>query len=113
VLNFLELAAGRDRGLAAHFGGGAQAAEPKLIEDWRGKIDQIAQAFSAAELFLVTTADTFALNESVRCMKEVRESNRSLQLRSIVLNRVVRRAGNCSVCRKQVKAARMAESFLR
>ncbi|HXF15071.1 MAG TPA: ArsA family ATPase [Terriglobales bacterium] len=113
VLNFLELAAGRDRVLAAHFGGGAQAAEPKLIEDWRGKIDQIAQAFSAAELFLVTTAETFALNESVRCMKEVRESNRSLQLRSIVLNRVVRRAGNCSVCRKKVKAARMAESFLR
>jgi len=66
VLNFLELAAGRDRVLAAHFGGGVQTAEPKLIEDWRGKIKQLTQAFSAAELFLVTTAEKFALNESVR-----------------------------------------------
>jgi len=113
VLKFLELAAGRDRVLAAHFGGGVQAAEPKLIEDWRGKIDQLAQAFSDAELFLVTTAEKFALNESVRCMSEARESSPYLKLKSVVLNRVVRRAGKCSFCRKRVKAARSAEFFLR
>jgi arsenite/tail-anchored protein-transporting ATPase len=111
VLKFLELAAGRDRVLAAHFGGGLQA-EPKLIEDWRGKIEQLAQAFSAAELFLVTTAEKFALNESVRCMSEVRESSPSLRLSSIVLNRVIRRAERCAFCKKRVKAARAAEFFL-
>jgi arsenite-transporting ATPase len=113
VLNFLELAAGRDRVLAAHFGGGVRTIEPKLIDDWRGKIDQIARAFSTAELSLVTTAETFALNESVRCMSEVRESSPSLKLKSVVLNRVVRRAGRCGFCKKRVKAAHAAELFLR
>jgi arsenite/tail-anchored protein-transporting ATPase len=113
VLKFLELAAGRDRVLAAHFGGGVRAMEPQLIEDWRDKVTQLAQAFSASELFLVTTAEKFSLNESVRCMKEVRESNTSLKLKSVVLNRVIRRGGKCSFCKRRVKAARMAESFLR
>ena len=113
VLRFLELAAGRDRVLAAHFGGGVLVMEPKLIEDWRDKVTQLAQAFSAAELFLVTTAEQFSLSESVRCVKELRESNTSLKLKSVVLNRVVHRAGKCSFCKKKVKAAGTAESFLR
>lgn len=113
VLNFLELAAGRDRVLAAHFGGGVRATEPKLIEDWRGKIDQMAQAFSVAELFLVATAEKFALNESVRCMREVRQTSPSLKLKSVVLNRAVRVGGKCAVCKKRAKAARAAELFLR
>ena len=112
VLNFLELAAGRDRVLAAHFGGGVPSLEPKLIDDWRGKIDQLAQAFSAAELFLVTTAEKFALNESVRCMKEVRQSSPSLKLKSVVLNRVVRRGAKCAFCKKRVKLAHAAEILL-
>ena len=113
VLNFLELAAGRDRVLAAHFGGGVQAAEPKLIEDWRSKIDQLAQAFSAAEIFLVTTAEKFALNESVRCITEVHQTNPSLKLKSVVLNRVVRHAGKCAFCKKRIKAVSAAQSLLR
>ena len=113
VLKFLELAAGRDRVLAAHFGGGVRAATPKLIEDWRGKVDQLAQAFSAAELFLVATPEKFALNESVRCVRQVRQTSPSLKLKSIVLNRVLRRAGKCSFCRKRVEAARHSELFLR
>ena len=113
VLNFLEVAAGRDRVLAAHFGGGMRTTEPKLIEDWRGKIDQLAQAFSAADLFLVTTSEKFALNESARCMSEVRQTTPSLKLNSVVLNRVVRVGGKCAFCKKKVKAAHTAELFLR
>jgi arsenite-transporting ATPase len=113
VLNFLELAAGRDRVLAAHFGGGVRAAEPKLIEDWRGKIEQLAQAFSAADIFLVTTAEKFALNESARCMSEVRQGSPSLKLKSVVLNRVVQRAGKCVLCNKRAKLAGGAKLFLR
>lgn len=113
VLNFLELAAGRDRALAEHFGGRTRAREPELIEDWRSKVEQLRQAFSDSELFLVTTAEKFALNESVRCIKEVSETNPTLKLKSIVLNRVVRRAGKCNFCKKRVTAARAAESFLR
>lgn len=113
VLNFLELAAGRDRVLAEHFGGGSQAEEPKLIEDWRGKIEQLQQAFSAAQLFLVTTAEKFALNESVRCLAEVRRSGPLLALKAVVLNRAVLRAGRCGLCKSRVKGVRAAKSFLR
>ena len=113
VLNFLELAAGRDRVLAAHFGGGVPAARPKLIEDWREKIDQLAKAFSTAELFLVTTAEKFSLNESARCIEQVNLTNPSLRLKSVVLNRSVRRANNCAFCKVRVKALRAAELFLR
>jgi arsenite/tail-anchored protein-transporting ATPase len=113
VLNFLELAAGRDQVLAQHFGGGTRAREPKLIEDWRAKVEQLEQAFSAAELFLVTTAEKFALNESARCIAEVERTSPSLKLKSVVLNRVVRRAGRCAFCKKRVASARSAKSFLR
>ncbi len=112
VLNFLEIAAGRDRALAEHFGGGVQAQEPKLIEDWRKQVEQLRQAFSDSELFLVTTPERFALNESVRCLTEVRETT-SLKLKAVVLNRIVRRTNKCSFCRKKATASRTAESFLR
>lgn len=113
VLKFLELAAGRDRVLAQHFGGGVRPGQPKLIEDWRGKVEQLAHAFSEAELFLVTTAEKFALNESARCIAEVAKTNPSLALNSVVLNRAVRRVEKCSFCKKKVRATRAAESFLR
>jgi arsenite/tail-anchored protein-transporting ATPase len=113
VLNFLELAAGRDRVLAAHFGGAIRSTEPKVIEDWRGKIEQLAQAFSAAQLFLITSAEQFALNESVRCMSEVRQGSPSLTLKAVVLNRVVRHGGNCALCKKRAKIGGAAKLFLR
>jgi arsenite-transporting ATPase len=113
VLKFLEVAAGRDRALAEHFGGRIGAREPKLIEDWREKVEQLAKAFSDSDLLLVTTAEKFALNESVRCISEVRRSSPSLKLKSVVLNRLVHRAGKCSFCKKRVTAAKTAVSFLR
>ena len=113
VLNFLEVAAGRDRALAEHFGGGVQTREPELINDWREKVEQLRQAFSDSELFLVTTAEKFALNESVRCIKEAREANPSLRLKAVVLNRVVRSGGKCNFCKKKATAGRAAQSFLR
>jgi len=112
VLKFLELAAGRDRALAERFGGVGEK-EDELIEDWRGKIGQLARAFSDSDLFLVTTAEEFALNESVRCVRDLNEANASLQLTTAVLNRVVRRARSCGLCRKKAVAARRAASFLR
>ena len=113
VLNFLEVAAGRNRALAEHFGGGSRPQEPKLIEDWREKVEQLRQAFSDSELFLVTTAEKFSLNESARCMSELRETSPSLRLRAVVLNRVVRRGGECVFCRKRITATHAAESLLR
>lgn len=112
LLKFLELAAGRDQILAAHFGRGAQAEQPSLIQDWQEKIEQLTEAFSAADLHLVTSAEKFALNESVRCMRDLAIPSSLRKLKSIVLNRVVRRATKCAACKMRVTAAKRARSFL-
>lgn len=112
ILKFLELAAGRDRVLAEHFGG-AVGEQPELIQDWRDKIEQLRNAFSAADLFLVSTAEEFALNESLRCIDELRRTNPALCLKTVVLNRMVRHPGKCKFCRKRAVAGRRAASFLR
>jgi arsenite/tail-anchored protein-transporting ATPase len=112
LLKFLELAAGRDRILAEHFAGSLPRNEPKLIQDWRAKIEQLTNAFSASGLFLVTTAEKLALNESVRAIQELSKTNSSLKLVGIVLNRVVLHAEHCAACRKRAAGACHARSFL-
>jgi arsenite/tail-anchored protein-transporting ATPase len=112
-LKFLDLASGRDRVLAEHFGGGLASAQPKLIQEWQSKIQQLADAFSASNLFLVTTGEKFALNESVRCIRDLSKTDASLKLQGVVLNRVLQRAGKCATCCKKIAAANRAKSFLR
>ena len=113
LLNFLDLAAGRDRILAQHFGGRTAQVGARFVEEWRSKIEELQQSFARANLFLVTTAEEFALNESVRCVEELRKSNPYSELGAVILNRVVGRAGNCSLCKKKAAAARAARAFLR
>ena len=112
LLNFLELSADRDRILAQHFGGKTQGTESGFIDEWRAKINSLQRAFSNADLFLVTTAERFALNESVRCLRELQESNPEIALRAVVLNRVVLTPGSCSRCRKRVQSAKAARVSL-
>ena len=114
LLNFLELAAGRDQVLAQHFGGRPAQIEKgtRFLADWRTKIEELQQAITRASLFLVTTAETFALNESVRCLRELRNSNPSLKVKAVILNRVTGRPGNssncCSNCKKKAADAQAA-----
>jgi arsenite/tail-anchored protein-transporting ATPase len=112
VLKFLALAAGRDRILAEHFRGAA-AKPPPLVQDWTDRIERLSEAFSAADLFLVTTAEKFALHESVRCIDDLRRTNSDLRLKAVILNRVVVHPGSCKLCRKKAVAARRAATFLR
>jgi arsenite-transporting ATPase len=118
LLNFLDLSADRDRVLAEHFGGTTQRRTGDFVSDWRSKIGDLQAAFAKANLFLVTTPERFALNESVRCMQELRASNPELALRAIVLNRIVRqkRVGQksaCPNCRRRSQATRSATAQLR
>ncbi len=113
LLNFLELAAGRDRVLAAHFGGSAQAIGERFIEEWRGRLEELRRAFAEAALFLVTTPEKFALNESLRCVAQLQNTNVEMQLKAIVLNLAVIRVGKCSFCKKRAAAAKLARSLLR
>jgi arsenite-transporting ATPase len=113
LLNFLELSADRDRILAEHFGGNVPSREASFIDEWRGKIAELKKAFAGASLYLVTSAERFALNESVRCIEELNTSNPDLALQAVVLNRVVVRPGRCSHCRKRAQAERAARAELR
>jgi arsenite-transporting ATPase len=113
LLNFLELSADRDRVLAEHFGGRSRKPEPTFIEEWRDKVEALRSAFASARLFLVTTSERFALNESVRSIETLKKSNPELPLHAMVLNRVIFDSAKCPICHKRAKAARAARIELR
>jgi arsenite-transporting ATPase len=113
-LDFRNVAESRDRVLAAHFGGQATVTHA-FLDEWRQIVARVYAALSAesAKLVLVTTAESFALNESVRAAETLAESDR-LQINEIVLNRVVAHAGKtgCKRCRARSATVRSATVFL-
>jgi arsenite-transporting ATPase len=111
-LDFLDAAGGRDRLLAARFGGAKLPSEPFLAE-WRGLVAKVSDALRAPEsrLVLVTTPETFALNESVRARDTLQASG--LAVSEVVLNRIVRAGGACRDCRQRAARARAAAPFLK
>ncbi len=114
-LNFLELAASRDRVLAAHFGGRAsESGRFVFIDEWRKIVEGIYTALAKrAKLFLVTTPEKFSLNESLRCAQELETYSPPIQISEIVLNRCVLKASDCDVCRSQARATSEAQKFLK
>jgi arsenite/tail-anchored protein-transporting ATPase len=113
LLNFLELSAGRDQVLAAHFGGNIQTSSLRFVEEWRGRLEQLKEAFARAALYLVTAPEKFALNESVRCVAQLQRTNPGMQIKAVVLNCVVLRAQRCPFCKDRVAAVNRAAAFLR
>jgi arsenite-transporting ATPase len=113
LLNFLETAAERDQVLAQHFGGVRTGQKSDFIRKWHLKLQQIRRVFETARLILVTTAEDFALNESLRCIRQLVESHRAMQLSGVVLNRVIQDLGGCAHCSDNAKAAEKTERRLR
>jgi arsenite-transporting ATPase len=112
-LDILELTASRDRLLAQHFGGSAQSATNPLIAEWRQMVETVRAALlSNAEIFLVTTAEKFSLNEARRGMLALRSISPDLDLTGIVLNKAVLASRQCRICRKRYAATRNAREFL-
>ncbi len=112
-LDFVELASSRDAVLAAHFGGTAKPVAA-FLGTWRKIVEAIRDALIGnAKLFLVTTPERFALNESLRCAQQLRDSPEHLEFSSIVLNRAVRAAAACAFCKKRAAATRSASSLLK
>ena len=114
-LNFLEVASSRDALLAQRFGGRTSGPAHGFLEKWQGTVRQLKEAFSAdqAEVLLVTTPETFSLNEAVRCVDTLQESAPEMRLGGIVLNRVVLDAKNCARCRQRVLQGKRADEFLK
>jgi arsenite-transporting ATPase len=114
-LNFLEVASSRDDLLAQRFGGRTSAPAHGFLDQWQATVRQVKEAFSAerAEVLLVTSPETFSLNEAVRCVDALRESAAEMRLGGIVLNRVVTSAGKCLRCRARVLQGKKAIQFLK
>jgi arsenite-transporting ATPase len=74
----------------------------------------LKEAFSAeqAEVMLVTSPESFSLNEAVRCVAALKESAPEMRLGGIVLNRVVVKAEDCRRCRYRARLAKQAVQFL-
>jgi arsenite/tail-anchored protein-transporting ATPase len=65
-----------------------------------------------AEILLVTSPETFSLNEAVRSLESLAESAPEMRVQTIVLNRVVKKGVHCPHCSRRAQAARKAEKFL-
>lgn len=112
-LSFLELAASRDRVLAAHFGGSQRTPMQEFLNEWQTLAETLRAAFGkAAKLFLVTTPQKFSLNESVRSVAELAKSSPELTVSNVVLNRVVVGRGACAVCSNNSRLTKTAKEFL-
>lgn len=113
-LDFLKFAASRDQVLAAHFGGAAGLTGESLLGDWTARLENLLTVLrDEAELVLVTTPETFALQESLRCSRTMQKLSPPLQFQEIVLNRAVLNASACSRCRKQKSTTNASRRFLR
>jgi arsenite-transporting ATPase len=114
-LNFLEVASSRDDLLARRFGGRTSSPTHGFLNKWQATVRQVKEAFSAeqAEVLLVTSPETFSLNEAVRCVDALKESATEMRLGAIALNRVVMSAENCKRCRARVQQGKKAVQFLK
>jgi len=112
LLRFFELAGSRDQILANHFAGGARLPGPPFLDEWRGMLQRVIDALAgAAQLYLVTTPERFALNESIRCVDALAGGSPALAVSAVVLNRAVLR-GSCPACRGRAAEARRARALL-
>jgi arsenite-transporting ATPase len=112
-LNFLDVAASRDRVLAEHFGGSARPSFP-FLDQWHAMVQSVLEALTRnARITLVTTPEKFALQESVRASRELAEAAGGLIISEIVLNRLVPRTSQCGICRTRFESGRAAVSFLK
>lgn len=113
-LDFLDVAGNRDRLLAERFGGKLQPISRPFIAEWRRMVDAVGEALQSSDsrLVLVTTAESFSLNESVRVTRALREDS-DLRVHEIVLNKAVAAAGDCENCGVRAADTRAAGRFLK
>ncbi|HXB19866.1 MAG TPA: ArsA family ATPase [Candidatus Solibacter sp.] len=113
-LNFLNVASSRDTLLAQRFGGRAALPSHPFLRRWELMVKQVKEAFTAgdAEIVLVTSPETFSLNEAVRSLESLDQSVPEMKVGAIVLNRVIQQAGTCVRCRRRLQMKNRAVQFL-
>ena len=114
-LDFLSVASSRDAWLAQRFGGRMARPAQAFLERWQAAVDRLKDAFSArsAEILLVTTPETFSLNESARSIASLGRSAPKMRIGGIVLNRTIAAGESCSDCRRRAQMTRRATRWLK
>lgn len=114
LLEFLDLARGRDRVLAAHFGGHARPVGAKLLAEWRAMAEAVKRTLAhESEVILVTTPERFAINESIRCGAILRAQEPRIEITAVVLNRAMSGKPSCAACSRRQKMTSQARIALR
>jgi arsenite-transporting ATPase len=113
-LDFLNVASSRDTLLAQRFGGRATLPSHPFLRRWELMVKQLREGFTAgnAEIVLVTSPETFSLNEAVRSLESLGQSVPEMKVGTIVLNRVIQQAGTCVRCRRRLQMKNRAVKFL-
>jgi arsenite/tail-anchored protein-transporting ATPase len=114
-LNFLNVASSRDALLAAHFGGRVKPPVHAFLDRWEQMIQQLREAFTArnATILLVTSPESFSLNEAARSLESLEESVPEMKVGTIILNRALKSGGSCGHCRARAQSTGKAERFLK
>lgn len=112
-LDFIDLAGSRDRLLAAHFGGGSSPSHPALNE-WEQILGTVRDALGARDsrMTLVTTPESFSLNEAVRVVRELHEGPARIRVTDVVLNRSIGKAAGCLDCIARAQQTTFARKFI-
>jgi arsenite-transporting ATPase len=113
-LDFLDVAAGRDAVLAAHFGGRVTTVSQPFIQEWRRMVEGVRAALASedTQITLVTTSETFALNESIRVAEQMRTGDAPMEITDIVLNRLVNDNQKCAACHRRFAVQFDAQKFI-
>lgn len=112
-LDFLDLAGSRDLVLAAHFGGGAAPSQPFLAE-WERILEAVRNALAAADsrIVLVTTPESFSLNEAARASRQLSEGPARIRITDVVLNRAGNESKRCARCSARARQTLVARRFI-
>src|SRR4051812_47858387 len=104
---FLETAGSRDQAIAQQFAK-KRMAEPAIVTRWRAMVERVREALAGEQsrVVLVTSPETFSLQESWRAVEELQAMGMAVD--TVVLNRVVMDGGTCGRCKRRAVQAKRA-----
>ena len=113
LLAFFDAAVRRDQTLAQHFGGRVSQPANAFLAHWQEMFARVTSMLASrhTQVILVTSAEPFALEQSVRVRDHLRTLG--LPLGGVVLNRVAITANRCQRCTLAMAEAKRAKAFLR
>jgi len=113
-LRFLDLAGSRDRWLTQRFGHVTQSPVDAVLDELiaAGKAMNAVLAGKNSRVFLVTSPESFSLQQATRSVDALHQLSNELPLDSIIVNRALRRSTKCHRCHSLAKHTDQAVQFL-